>query len=223
MGRSATHLVLLDLDGCLVDSTAAITGSIRHALSEVGVRAPAANDLRWCIGPPLLESLRTLLLAADADPDLAPRCLDGFRAHYRTASLELTAVIPGIPEALGALAARARMAVVTSKPGEAAEPLIDHLGLSSWFEAVFAPRSDHGVEPKTVTLSRALASLAPEDDPARAVMIGDRSHDVLAGVACGTRTVGVSWGAGDRAELHAAGADHVVDAPADLPGAVFGP
>lgn len=218
----ASELLLLDLDGCLVDSTAAITGSIRHALTELGVAAPAAGDLVWCIGPPLLESLRTLLVAADADSTLATRCLDGFRDHYRTASLELTAVIPGIPDALDALASRARMAVVTSKPGAAAEPLIEHLGLSGWFEAVHAPRSDHGVEPKAVTLGRALAALAPEGDPAHAVMIGDRSHDVLAGVACGTRTVGVSWGAGDRAELHAAGADHVVDAPAELPGAVFG-
>jgi phosphoglycolate phosphatase len=41
-------------------------------------------------------------------------------------------------------------------------------------------------------------------------MIGDREHDVLAGRACGTASIGVLWGAGDRSELEAAGADRIV-------------
>jgi phosphoglycolate phosphatase len=47
-------------------------------------------------------------------------------------------------------------------------------------------------------------------------MIGDRSHDMHAGRACGTRTVGVLWGAGDRDELEQAGADRVVAQPDEL-------
>ena len=46
--------------------------------------------------------------------------------------------------------------------------------------------------------------------PHATVMIGDREHDVLAGQACGTGTVGVLWGAGDRAELEAAGAHAII-------------
>jgi phosphoglycolate phosphatase-like HAD superfamily hydrolase len=86
---------------------------------------------------------------------------------------------------------------------------------------VHAPDSDHGSEPKTVTLTRALAALLPAAEPSRAVMVGDRHHDVAAGRACGTFTVGVTWGAGDRAELTAAGADRVVDTPGQL-AALFG-
>jgi phosphoglycolate phosphatase len=51
-------------------------------------------------------------------------------------------------------------------------------------------------------------------------MIGDREHDVLAGRACGTATVGVLWGAGDRAELEAAGAHAIVSEVQALHGAV---
>jgi phosphoglycolate phosphatase len=47
-------------------------------------------------------------------------------------------------------------------------------------------------------------------------MIGDRYHDIDAGRAHGLFTVGVTWGTGDRAELEAARADHVVTTPLEL-------
>jgi phosphoglycolate phosphatase len=70
------------------------------------------------------------------------------------------------------------------------------------------------VEEKRVTLARALETTGVEAHSA--VMIGDRSHDVHAGRSCGTRTVGVLWGAGDRAELELAGADLGVARPGEL-------
>lgn len=218
---SVTDLVLLDLDGCLVDSTVAITGSLRHALTCLGVPAPSSQELRWCIGPPLLESIGQLLREADADPSRAAEGAAHYEEHYRTASLELTRVVPDVPAALDVLGASATLAVVTSKPAPAAVPLIAHLGLMERFVEVHAPASNGHREPKAVTLARALASLAPGGDHARAVMVGDRSHDVVAGLACGIRTVGVTWGAGDHAELSAAGAHAIVRSPQDLAAAVF--
>ena len=211
-------LVLFDLDGCLVDSTRAITAAIRHALHELGLPAPPADQLRWCIGPPLHESFATLLAAAGADPDRVVEAVDAYRAYYATTSMSQTARIPDIEPALEAIAADATLAVVTSKPGEMAVPILEQVGLAGWFAAVHAPRADHHIEPKAVTLRRAQAQLGV--DGQQQVMVGDRSHDVEAGRACGTATVGVTWGAGDRDELTAAGVDRIVDAPAELPATV---
>lgn len=209
------ELILWDLDGCLIDSTDAITRCIAHALQTVGVRPPAPADLTWCIGPPLLASLERLLREAGRDPGLATRCLDAYRERYVVSSLGETRVIPGIADVLHAVGRRATMAVVTSKPAVAAEPLLEALGLRASFRAVHAPDADHRIELKTVTLARALAHLVPVG-AVDAVMIGDRSHDVIAGRACGTATVGLTWGVGDRAELTDAGADVVVDTPEEL-------
>jgi phosphoglycolate phosphatase len=110
----------------------------------------------------------------------------------------------------------ARLVLVTSKPERFAVPIVARLGLDRWLEAVVAPSLDRRAEPKAVTLSRALTTVTPDVDPSATVMVGDRSHDVLAGQACGTRTIGVTWGAGSRAELAAAGADRIVDTPAEL-------
>lgn len=211
-------LVLWDLDGCLIDSTRVITGCVVDALEAVGVPAPDPATLTWCVGPPLLESLRHLIVSAGADERLAEGCLDAYRERYAEVSLRDTTTIPGMPETLEAVGARTTMAVVTSKPAGAAARLLDHLGLRGAFVAVHAPDADHRIETKEQTLTRALAQLgrlAPGGG-AGAVMVGDRSHDVLAGRACGTATVGVTWGAGTRDELSDAGADVIVDTPGQL-------
>jgi phosphoglycolate phosphatase len=208
--------VFLDLDGCLVDSTGAITGCLNHALVTLGLRPRPPAELVPLIGPPLHESLAALLAADGADPALVEAGVEAYRSRYAVVALTETAVIPGIPAALEQLAALTRLAVVTSKPRAFAVPLVEGLGLDRWLEAVYGPDLDHRVEPKAVTLRRALAATVPGVAAARTVMVGDRSHDVAAGRACGTATIGVTWGAGARAELVAAGADHVVDRPEEL-------
>jgi phosphoglycolate phosphatase len=210
------ELLLFDLDGCLVDSTLPITTCMNHALVAVGFPARDPSEMVRFIGPPLLASFTTLLREAGGADELAPRCVELYRERYPDESLRTTTVIEGLEAALDELAAVAPMAVVTSKPGEYAEPLLEGVGLRSRFVAVHAPKADLTSEAKTLTLARALAHLAADDDPASVVMIGDREHDVLAGLACGTRTVGVTWGAGGRDELEAAGADHVVSTPREL-------
>ncbi|MFM7259620.1 MAG: HAD hydrolase-like protein, partial [bacterium] len=90
--------------------------------------------------------------------------------------------------------------------------------LRAHFEVIYAPEDEHMLEPKELTLRRALAATGAR--PHASVMIGDREHDVLAGHACGTGTVGVLWGAGDRAELEAAGAHAIVAEVCALHGAV---
>lgn len=38
-------------------------------------------------------------------------------------------------------------------------------------------------------------------------MVGDRKFDISAGKSAGFRTIGVTWGFGDRQELETSGAD----------------
>jgi phosphoglycolate phosphatase len=211
-------VVFLDLDGCLVDSVAPITGSLAHALRALGVAVPRREELVRFIGPPLAQAFTTLLAEAgeEATDALVAAGIDAYRSRYVEVALTETTVVPEVPAALARLAEVARLVVVTSKPGRFAEPIVAELGLDRWLEAVVAPSLDHRAEPKSVTLFRALTTVTPDVDPAATVMVGDRSHDVLAGQACGTRTIGVTWGAGSRAELAAAGADRIVDTPAEL-------
>jgi phosphoglycolate phosphatase len=212
------EVVCFDLDGCLVDSRHAITACLNVGLEAVGLGPRPADELHPLIGPPLLESFQSLLAGADHDPVLAPRCIDAYRAAYPEVARTHTTLVPGIPDALEALAPDRVLAVVTSKPTPFARPIVDHLGLAAAFAAVHGPALDELVEPKSVTLARALADVAPGVAPARAVMVGDRHHDIDAGIACGCGTIGVTWGIGAPHEFERA--DLVVDTPGELVGAL---
>lgn len=201
-----------DLDGCLLDSQAAITACINAALRSAGLPARAPAELRWCVGPPLRDSFARLLAEAGADPRRAPDLVDGYRAAYPEAARRTTRVVPGVADLLRRLHGEAPVAVVTSKPPPFAAPLLEAAGLTPFLAGLYAPGLDALAEAKTVTLRRALAATAAADR-ARTVMVGDRHHDIDAGRACGTATVGVTWGAGSRQELEDAGADVVVDTP----------
>jgi phosphoglycolate phosphatase len=213
-GLGDVEVVFLDLDGCLVDSRDAIATCLNLGLGAVGVGPRPAAELHQLIGPPLLESYQALLHAAGHDPDDADRCITAYREAYRDVSLTHTTVVTGVPEMLAALGRDRTLAVVTSKPVAFATPIVEQLGLAPALAAVHGPALDELREPKAVTLARALAAVAPHVPRAGTAMVGDRHHDVDAGRACGTRTVGVTWGIGDAEEL--AHADVVVDAPPEL-------
>lgn len=216
MSRRAVQAAFLDLDGCLVDSRVAISRCLNLGLEAVGARPREATDLHHLIGPPLHESFVALLAEEDLEPGLAPRCVAAYREAYRDISLTDTRTFPAVPEAVARLGSQLTLAVVTSKPAAFAEPILRAVGLRDAFVAVHAPSLQARAEPKADTLARALADVAPTVAPSATAMVGDRHHDVDAGQACGTRTVGVTWGIGSREEL--AHADHVVDDPGQLVG-----
>src|SRR5262249_43459768 len=151
------------------------------------------------------------LLGVAHDAPVVDACIDAYRERYRTASLTETTVAPGLPEALAALEGR-RKAVATSKPLALTEPLLEAMGLREHFEVVAGPDLAARAEGKTETLGRALHALGPT----RAVMVGDRSFDILAAHAHGLPAIGVTWGIGTREELVEAGADRLIEAPGEL-------
>ena len=223
MSRPA--LLCFDLDGCLVRSDEAIADALNHALAAIGARTRTAGELRSSIGPPLVENLTRLLaedgldVAVGDGPTLLSRGVTAYRARYAEVGFEMTAPYPGIAAALDALdVIGAPRVVVTAKPTDVAAALVARVGLADRFTAVHGTPGGVAVEEKRVTLAAVLAGRGIE--PATAVMIGDREHDVRAGLACGTATVGVLWGAGSAEELTTAGAGVLVATPPELPAAL---
>lgn len=211
-------LVCLDVDGCLVDSRAMILGSFQRALASLELAPIEPADLLRFVGPPLHDTARVILRerqASHIDPDVL---IDAYREDFRATCLETVASYPGMPEAVGELAERHTLAVVTSKPIPLARPLLDALDLSRFFVAMEGPDLAEN-EPKTITLGRALDGLGQLTADG-VVMVGDRHHDVEAGHANGTLAVGVTWGFGSRDEHVAAGAHAIVDDPSELVDAI---
>ena len=207
-----TTTVIFDLDGVLVDSRAVFLSCVRYAFAKLELPERTDEELLPYIGPPFAYAFGELLGVAHDAPIVAA-CIDGYRERYKDASLTETTVFDGIPEALRALGDH-RLAVATSKPHAFADPLLSAMGLREHFELVVGPDLRARTEDKTATIGRALTALGET----RAVMVGDRSFDVVGAHANGIPAIGVTWGIGDAAEL--SGAERTIDDPAALREAV---
>lgn len=216
-GADRVAAVIFDLDGVLVDSRAAITGAMNHALAATGFRERAPVDLYRFIGPPLALGFAELT-GRPVDSDVVAACLAAYRDRYAVTSLTETLVVDGVPEALAELGRDHRLAVATSKVKALAEPLLAALGLRDRFQVVAGPDLSARAEDKATTIAAALAALGAT----RAVMVGDTRYDVIGAQANGLRAIGVTWGIGTRDELAEANADAIVGEPADLLAALDG-
>ncbi len=203
--------VFLDLDGTLMESHPGILASLRHALESTGHHALAGTDLAWMIGPPFDESFRRMGLS---DPDAVTSV---YRERYLESGMFDARVYDGVLDALDTLReAGARMYLATAKPHVYARRITRHFGLAGYMEREFGPELDGTRKWKGDLLAHALAETG--EDAARAVMIGDREHDIAAATEVGMKCVAVRWGYGNEAEWHDAGA--VIDRPDALQTAI---
>jgi phosphoglycolate phosphatase len=200
--------LFFDLDGTLTDPKPGITGSIQYALAKLGRPVPSQDELVWCIGPPLRASFVTLL----GGEEHADRGLALYRERFGDVGLFENSVYPDIEAVLASLGqSHPRMFVATSKPHVFAKRIIEHFGLSRHFEHVFGSELDGTRVHKNDLLAYALQQTGT--DPSSALMIGDRSHDVLGAKANGMAAIGVTYGYGSREELISAGARHLCATP----------
>ncbi len=198
--------IFFDLDGTLTDPKPGITKSIRFALKEMGHEPPPADELTWCIGPPLQASFEQIL----GDEKLAVAALTLYRERFAETGLFENRVYLGIEACLRDLkASDCRLHVATSKPAVYAERIIRHFDLDGYFETVFGSELDGTRSDKSDLLEFALSESGA--DPRHSIMIGDRSHDVIGARNNGLKAVGVLYGYGSREELETAGADVIVE------------
>jgi phosphoglycolate phosphatase len=203
--------IYFDLDGTLTDPKPGITRSIQYALEKLDRPVPSEDELAWCIGPPLRASLAKLL----GGDDLAETALSLYRERFGDIGIFENEVYPGIEHILAVLAGSGRrLFVATSKPVVYAERIIDHFKLAPYFQRVFGSELDGRRSDKTELLGYALQATGV--DPLRAIMIGDRSHDMIGARNNAMTAVGVLYGYGNKEELLGAGAHHVCATPQAL-------
>ena len=208
--------IYFDLDGTLTNPKPGITRSIQYALQKLDhPTMPTEDELTWCIGPPLRASF-VRLLGAETSADLA---VSYYRERFSDVGLYENGVYDGIGDVLTSLRASGhRLFVATSKPHVFAERIIDHFGLRNHFERVFGSELDGTRVDKSHLLEYALKQALV--DPAKTLMIGDRSHDMIGAKNNGMKGIGVLYGYGSRDELLQAGANHVCATPGAILGCI---
>jgi len=201
--------ILFDLDGTLTDPKVGITRSIQYAMKILARPVPSADDLLWCIGPPLLESFRKLL---PPDTGLPETALSFYRERFNAVGKFENEVYPGIPEILDELCKQeVILFVATIKPAVFARDILAHFDLMRFFKGVYGSELNGDLTDKGALISHILRNERIAADCT--LMVGDRSYDILGAKKHGILTLGVTYGFGGQNELIEAGADFIAASP----------
>lgn len=204
-------IILFDLDGTLTDSGPGIMKAGQYALRAFGIERDW-RELSFFVGPPLSETFTRFVSAENVDAAVAK-----FREYYQKDGWLDNAPYPGIPALLAHLKSKGkRLFVATSKLDTMAERILEHFGLAPYFDAICgAPEGDKEAG-KKVSVVKAALKAAGCNDLSRAVMVGDREHDVLGAKKNGLPCIGAVYGYGTAEELTAAGAAALADTVDEL-------
>ena len=196
----------------MTQSEFGILASAKYALEKFGIYEADEKKLKRFIGPPLYVSFSEFYGLTGADGEEAVRL---YREVYEAENFKNAPVYEGIPAALSALKNAGRsLMVVTSKPQEMAERVVEHVGLKEYFSAIVGPGREMHTPSKTELIQKALALWA--GDKKNAVMIGDRKFDIEGARGAGIDSIGVLYGYGAKDELEKAGATFLAEAPANI-------
>lgn len=191
-------LIVFDWDGTVMDSTAAIVGSIQAACRGLGVAVPDEATARHVIGLGLDQALR------HAVPDMPeakrPELVALYRHHFIVQS-ESISLYDGARETLDELySAGYLLAVATGMSRMGLERVLNHSGLKKYF---------HATRTADVTLSKPNPAMLLElmeelaVDPSRTLMVGDTTHDLLMAQNADVDAVAVMHGAHMPEQLRA--------------------
>lgn len=206
--------VLFDWDGTVADTRPGIFNSVRYAIGQYGLPDRPDDELRYFIGPPLYDGFEHVF---GVSPELAIELTDTYRVYYRETGIFECNVYDGVGDLLRELHDNGvKTAVVSSKPKEYLDRLVEHFGLADRLDAVVGPAMDNHNADKTVLVNQALKELMLL--PSTVAMVGDRRFDMEGAKAAGVSAVGVLYGYGTEEELCRAGADAICEQVVDLRG-----
>ena len=207
---SEIDLIVFDLDGTLADSLPDITDAANYACRKLGLPEHHPEAVKDMIGWGEVAFARRFL--GSDDPELLRRGLALYLEYYFQHCGDRTRLYPGVQETLPRLAHK-KLSVLSNKRQSLAELVLQVLGIREFFAAVRGA-ADLPLKPDPAALLAVVRELGV--NPERALMVGDKPADVLAGKAAGTFTAALTHGYGDPAALTAARPDVVIDNFAEL-------
>lgn len=213
------QFILFDLDGTLTDSGEGITKSVAYAVESLGYAPLSPNTLREFIGPSLLDGFREY---ANMPAEIAEKAVRKYRERYRDIGIFENAVYDGVPEMLEGLKNCGKTLILaTAKPIFFAKQIMQHFDLAKYFEKLFGAEFSGEINNKNAVIKLALSDCGIENK-SEAVMVGDRSQDIIGAKANGIESIGVLYGYSDDGELQNAGADMICKTPNDVLNALCG-
>ncbi len=206
-------LCIFDLDGTLVDSLRDIAEALNECLELLGLPSQPVDRYRYLVGEGVPKLCERAL--GQTHPHLVNRLAELARPRYRVRPLRHTRPYPGVTASLERLRRNGvRLAVLSNKPHEMTISVVRAFWPDGTFDCIQGYVEERHRKPDPHYVLRICRELGVS--LSHTCVIGDTPTDVETARRSGTAGVGACWGFRSRADLAEAGADYLVDDPAEL-------
>jgi phosphoglycolate phosphatase len=203
---------IIDLDGTMLDTIPDLTAAANLMLREMG-RPPLDEDLvRTFVGKGIQNLVERVLAAAcdGAAAEQFSRALPIYERCYTEVNGRHTTLYPGVREGLDALRSlELPLACVTNKSARFTLPLLEQVGLASYFSEVVAGDTLPRKKPDPLPLLHVCGRLGVA--PPQMLMIGDSVNDAEAARAAGCPVFCVTYGYNEGRDVRELDVDAVVE------------
>jgi phosphoglycolate phosphatase len=212
------EMVLIDVDGTLVDSVPDLAYCVDEMLKQLGMPVRGEASVRHWVGNGVERLVkRGLINALNGEPDAAlyDQALPIFRALYAENTSKRSRLYDGVTEALEFLKSTGvKIGCVTNKASEFTLPILKDLGISHYFETVLCGDMVERKKPDPMPLLASAEKLGVS--PQASMMLGDSMSDVKAARAAGFTVVCMSYGYNHGEDIRDYHPDAVVDSMAEV-------
>ncbi|GAA6144268.1 phosphoglycolate phosphatase [Thalassolituus maritimus] len=211
-GHNQPELLLLDLDGTLIDSVPDLAKAVDSMLGILGMSLAGPERVARWVGDGADMLVRRAL--ADGDEDAAKTLMQAqvtnarqyFDSAYMRCLHQATGAFPGVDEFLQATG---KKVLITNKPRQFTEPLITSLGWDSHFEFLLCGDDLSERKPSPVPVLHACKELGISVE--NTLMVGDSRADIQAAKSAGVASVAVTYGYNHGEDIRGSAPDLVID------------
>jgi len=202
--------VFIDFDGTIANTSEGVFTCIQESLLELHKPLVATEILKQFIGPPLTLSFPTY---GGLNAEETLKAIEIFRSLYKKKGLFMNTLYDGAIPLCHKLRKTGRKVIIaTSKPYEHAKAILIQHSVLDAFDYVSGSSLTGTNESKADVIRHAI-KVHNISDMSQVVMIGDRKYDIEGAKSFGMKSIGVTWGFGDKNELQKAGANWIADTP----------
>ena len=219
MGIRKPKMILIDVDGTLVDSVPDLAFCIDEMMKRLGRRPHGEAKVRNWVGNGVERLVRRALLGQlEGEPGDAEfaEAYPIFLELYAANTSKRSRLYPGVREGLDYMKSQGyRLGCVTNKAAQFTIPLLKDLGVHDEFGIVVSGDTLPVQKPDPQPLLHAARHFGV--DPEDALMLGDSKSDVTAARAAGFQIVCMSYGYNHGEDIRRYAPDAVIDSMVELP------
>ncbi len=219
MALTIPELVLVDLDGTLIDSVPDLAYAVDAMMKQLDLPERGEEKVRNWVGNGIERLVKRALLDqldGEPDPELFKEALNYFDAFYTECNSRYSRVFKDVRKGLNWLKSQGAILVcITNKAEKFSVPLLEALDLHHYFRIILSGDSLPKKKPDPLPLLYAAKKFKIK--PKNSLILGDSINDVQAGRAAGFSVVCVSYGYNHGQDINLAKPDAVIDSFINLP------